>query len=198
MNLMRPKKTKSIIDRIVDFEMDETGNVQLSEDDKKIYHVLKYAHDLLMDSWCDKDVVQRLKVRHPDIGRSTLYRYVSMSRDCFRFKNEIDIELEKKAWLEMNKKGTRLALDTGNLIAFERFLSQRAKYLKFDQETRTIDPDEYGNHRYYFLIGNIEINIDHAQKLTVDEVERISNTLTNAFADEQQELLTEYVRGFKH
>jgi hypothetical protein len=190
--LKEPKKTQTFIDRVIAFEMDETGALKLSEHDHKIYTVIKYAHDLLLDGFHDSEAVVRLKVKFPDIGKSTLFNHIKIARQAFSFKNSIDVETERYIWLQQNKKLYKLICETHPQVA-EKLLGQRAKYLKFDQDNQMLDPDQYGNHKYYMVIGNKQVNILHAEKLTEQERKEIVDTLDITFIEEESKLLTEHV-----
>jgi len=178
---------------------------ECTEKEQWCFRVFNYIHDLILGPPApatDAEIFKALKVKWPEISRTTVHRYITMCKKTFSFQGIVDKDWERYFFLQQNIRLYNMAMSTNNHMAAERILASRAKYANLDKLDRVKPhPDTYGNHNYYVIFKTnnsesiLKLDLNNTHKLSPEALDNVIKEINANSFSEHDQILDEYIKS---
>ena len=124
-------------ERIYRHYHDINFDMVLTPAEKNRLEVYEYAYDQYSKGHSRGSVAKQIMVKFSDqeIPRRTAYGYLHEAIDIFGDLDDVNIDREKRIFIEIGKNGLQKALEDGNMNAFATIYQSLNKIYRFNEST---------------------------------------------------------------
>ena len=167
----------------------DPNSPELGEKEKKMFEILKFIDNQLMNHATTRDLIPILKKRF-EISRSSAYEYIFNSKVLFNSVNKIDKEFYRRFLVEQGQKLFLSAKMTGDLKEAHKIYETLCKYIGFSKEdTDLATQEDLKNHQIFIQLNtqqnNLTIDYSKWNEMSQDEIFEIMQKVNPDLPSEQ-------------